>query len=86
MLITVDNYFLQKHKVPELMHKTKDEIVEILGHDFNDRYSNTWMYRRSSYSNFWAKKYMYITFNEKDKAIEVQLKRWREKSNPIKIT
>ena len=84
MLISVDNYFLKKSKVFELIHKTKDEIVAILGHDFNDRHSNKWMYRRGSYNGFWAKKYMYIIFNDKDKAIEVQLKRWKEKQ-PNKI-
>ena len=79
MTTTVDIYFFQQDKVFELIHKSKDEIVTLLGDGYNDKHARKWMYRRCSHKTFWAKKYMYILFDDKHKAVEVRLKRWKEK-------
>lgn len=43
---------------------TKEAVVEILGHGFNDINSNVWRYHLPHRKRFWCYKYVYIYFNE----------------------
>lgn len=57
-----------------LIGKTKEEIVLLVGDQFNDIHSDIWMYRNYDKKRLFEKKYLYLKFeNNKVKQFEYKV-------------
>lgn len=71
--LSIVNDLIQSEKVLNL---TKQKVIDLLGFEFNDIHSNVWTYYlgRRYPVVFSKKKYLYIYFNEEEKAFKVTIK------------
>lgn len=75
--IWMNNPRIRAYMVSSIIHDkliiglSKEEVVNFLGFEFNDKHSDKWTYYIEKKSFFYFKKKLYIHFDDFDKVLEV---------------